>query len=106
MDTKYPRPKTLPDEVPSVLSIHAGKVDRALALDKAHHLGNRVLRRDRNHHMDVVGHQMPFLDPALFLFGQSAEHLPEVAAQLRIQRLATAFGNEHDVVFALPFAVI
>jgi hypothetical protein len=49
---------------------------------------------------------MPFLDPASLLLGQFAEHLTKVAAQLRIQRLPTAFGNECDMVFALPFAVI
>ena len=38
--------------------------------------------------VDMIGHQMPFLDPAFLLLSQFAEHLPEVAPQLRIQRLA------------------
>jgi hypothetical protein len=49
---------------------------------------------------------MPFLDPALLLFGQLAEDIAKILAQLHIQRLPTAFWNENNVVFALPFRVI
>src|ERR1022692_3605100 len=48
----------------------------------------------------MIGHQMPFLDPAFLLLGQSSEHLSQVAAQLRIQRLPAAFGDEHDMVLS------
>jgi len=29
--------------------------------------------------MDLVGHLMPFLDPAILLLGQITEHLPKAA---------------------------
>jgi hypothetical protein len=53
----------------------------------------------------VVGHQMPLLDPALLLLRQLPKHLSEVPSQLRVQRLPAAFGNEYNVIFALPLAV-
>lgn len=49
------------------LSIKPAHVNRPLALDEADHLRNRVFRRDRKQHMDVIGHQMPFLDIRLLL---------------------------------------
>src|SRR5665213_618880 len=101
-----PCPKALSDEIPPGLPIYPCEVYRAFPLDEADHLCHGVFRWDRYHHVHMIGHQMPFLDRAFLLLGQSAEHLPQVAAQLRIQRLPAAFGNEHDMVFALPFAVI
>jgi hypothetical protein len=32
--------------------------------------------------VDVIGHQMPFLDPAFLLLSQFAEQLPKMAPQL------------------------
>ena len=52
--------------------------NRALALDEADHLGNRVFRRDRDQHVDVIGHQMARLDPAFSPPGQVVEHGAEV----------------------------
>jgi hypothetical protein len=49
---------------------------------------------------------MPFLNPALLLLRQPAEDLAKILAQLHIQRLAAALGNENNVVFALPLRVI
>jgi hypothetical protein len=54
----------------------------------------------------MVGHQMPFLDPALFLFRQLAEHLAKILAQLHVQRPAAALRNENHVVFAHSLGVI
>src|SRR5574338_138078 len=51
-------PEVLPHEVALALPIHPRQMDRALALDEADHLRNRVLRRDRDHHVHVVGHQV------------------------------------------------
>jgi hypothetical protein len=44
---------------------------------------------------------MPLLDPALLLLSQLAEDLAKILAQLHIQRLPAALGNEYNVVFAL-----
>lgn len=38
-------------------------MNRALAFDELHHLRHRVLRRHRQHHVNVVGHQVPLIRP-------------------------------------------
>jgi len=55
--------------------------------------------------MDVVRHQVSFLNPALLLACKFAKYIPKVDSQLAIQHLATAFWDEHDVVFAIPHCV-
>jgi hypothetical protein len=54
----------------------------------------------------MVGHQMTLLDPALLLFSQLSEYVPKVLPQLNVQRLSSALGDENNVVFALPLAVV
>jgi hypothetical protein len=46
VDEKSSGPKVLPNEIAFALSINSGHVDRALALDEADNLRNRVFRRD------------------------------------------------------------
>ena len=77
-----------------------------LPLEVAEHLRNRVLRRNAQQHVDMIGHQVPFLDSTLLLPRQLVEHLPQVPAQLSVERLAAIFRNEHNMVFAPPFGVI
>src|SRR5690242_18025712 len=77
-------------------------MNRALALDKSHHLRHRILGRNRDHHMHMIGHQVPFLDPALLPGSQVAEHLSQVLAQLPIQRLASVLRDKDHVVFCTP----
>jgi hypothetical protein len=50
--------------------------NRTLALDEADHLRNRVFRRDRDHHVDMIWHEVALLDPAFLLQSQLAEHIP------------------------------
>jgi hypothetical protein len=74
----------LTHEITLPLPAHPHKVDHTLALDEPYHLGHRILRRDRDHHVNVVGHEMPFLNPGFLLNGQLAEHFPEVLPQLSV----------------------
>ncbi len=98
-------PKMLPHELPPSLPIHTRQMDCALSLDVPHHLRHCVLRRDRDHHVHVIAHQMPFLDSALLLHRESAKQLPKVLSQLPVQRPATALLDEHHMVFSLPLRV-
>ena len=50
-----PRPQMLPGVVAFPLQTVACDVDRALALQVAHHAGDRQLRRNADKHVDVVG---------------------------------------------------
>ncbi len=56
-------------------------------------------------HVDVIGHQMPLLDPAAFLFGQSVKHPAKLPTHHAKQRSAPILRDEYDVLFALPFSV-
>src|SRR6266508_2126520 len=89
-------PKVLAHEVPLPFTVNAGQVDRTLPLDKP---------RTRDHHVHVVHHQVPFLDPALLLLRQPTKNFPQVLPQFPVQRLPPALRYEHHVVLALPFRV-
>src|ERR1700728_585150 len=92
----------LPHKITLALSVHPCQMNCALALDEPHHLRYRILRRDRQQHMDVVGHQVALLHPALLLASQLPEHLAKVYPQLTVQGPSSALRDEHHVVFALP----
>src|ERR1700722_5800220 len=53
------RPEALSNEVALVFPVSPCQVYRALSLDEANHLRNGVFRRDRDHHVHMIGHQMP-----------------------------------------------
>jgi hypothetical protein len=96
-------PEVLPYKIALPLAVDSGQMDCALALDVPHHLGHCLFGRDRDHHVDVVGHQMPFLDSALLLQRQFAKYFSEMLPQFLVERLSAALGNEHDMIFALHF---
>src|SRR6202790_220925 len=80
-------------------------MDRTLALDKPNHLRDRVCRWNRDHHVNVIRHQMAFFNLAFLLQRQLAEDLAEMPSQFPVKRLSAALGNEHNMIFALPLAV-
>jgi hypothetical protein len=53
--------------------------------------------------MHVVWHQVPFDDLTLFLPCQFVEDRPQVFADIPKHRLAASFGNEDNMVLAIPF---
>ena len=73
-------PEMLTHEISLRLSVYACQMYRALSLDIPDHLGHRILRRYRNHHVYVVGHQMPFLDYAFLAPRQLPHHLSQMLA--------------------------
>ena len=66
---------------------------------------HRIFWWDRDHRVDVVGHQVPFLDLRFLLRREPAEHLTQVLAKLQIQCLPPALRDKDDVVFAVPYRV-
>jgi len=64
-----------------------------------------IPRRDRNHHLYMVGQKMPFLDPTLFLLGQLSEHLAQMSVQISVQHLAPKSRDKYNMVLALPLRV-
>ena len=78
---------------------------RALPLQVAHDARDAVLRRDRQQHVHVVGHQVPldYLDP--LVLAQLPEDLPKVGPYLVVDDFAPILRREHDVVLAHPLRV-
>ena len=52
--------------------------------------------------MDMIGEQVPFDDPTLFLPSQIVKNLSEHLSYLSVDRLAAILGNEHDMILAIP----
>src|SRR5574340_683181 len=100
-----PCPEVLPNEVALVVEEPSGDVDRALSLDVPHHLGDRVLRWNRDQHVHVIRHEVTFKHLALLLPRQRSKHLSEPPPNLTVERLLPVLRNEDDVVFTLPDAV-
>ncbi len=80
-------------------------VDGALSFHVADHLSNSILGRDGDEHMYVIHHEMALHHIALLLFGQLSEHLPQLLAELLVERLLSAFWNPYRMVLALPYGV-
>ncbi len=80
-------------------------MDRTLALDVTHYLINSVFRWDRDHHVNMIGHQMSLLGTTLLLRGQLPENLTEVTPHISIQSFPGTFRNKHNVIFAVSLLV-
>ena len=98
-------PEVLPYKIALLLALDAGQVDRTLALDKSDRLRNRVFCWNRDHHVNLIRHEMAFFDRAFLLQRQLGEDIAEMRSQLPVQGLAAALGNKHNMIFALPLAV-
>ena len=56
--------------------------------------------------MNVIRHQVAFLDPALLPSCQIVKYLAQMSLDLPEQQLLAVLRREHDVVLALPGRVI
>ena len=65
-------PEMLPHEAALPLPIDPRQMDRTLTLDKPDHLRNRIFWGNRDHHVDVIRHEVTLLDPAFLLQRQLA----------------------------------
>lgn len=75
-DTKYSRANALTSETLRVFCLHPYQVYRALSRRGANFLRNGVLLCNRDHQVNVVGHQMPPLDLALLIPDQLRNTFP------------------------------
>jgi len=74
----------------------------ALALYVPYDLSNRIFRRDRDIHMDMIRAQMAFQYLALALPSQFSYDLPKVLPNPTIQNLPAILGYPYDMVLAVP----
>src|SRR6202521_3443596 len=91
-------PEVLPHEITLLLPVDTGQMDRTLALDKPNHLRDRIFRWNRDHHVNVIRHEMAFFNLAFLLQRQLAEDLAEMPSQFPVKRLSAALGNEHNMI--------
>src|SRR5690349_3118534 len=92
VETKYPGPRSVaPRSCASFLHTLAPNESHS-CLDEPHHLRDCILRWDRQQHVHVVGHQMPFLYLTLLLRCQSPEYLTKVATKLYIASSSNIWG--------------
>ena len=62
-------------------------MDGALPFHEAHHLGHRILGRNRNQQVDMIRLQMTFQNLALLLSGQVVKELPQRRSDPSIENL-------------------
>ena len=80
-------------------------MDRALTFDEPYYLGYRILRRNRYHHVHVIGHEMSFFDSALLLLRQAAKYFAKMPACLLVEDSSSALWYENYVIYAVPFCM-
>ncbi len=78
---------------------------RALPFQIAHHAGHAALRRYRQQHVDVVGHQVLLDDLYPLVLAELPEDLPKVGPHLVVDDFAPILRRERDVVPAHPLRV-
>src|SRR5882762_8057469 len=92
-----------PEALPIKVSLSSPKLSRhgdgTLALDRANHLGHRILRRNPDEHMDMVLHHMPFQDGAPALPRQLTQHRPKKPPDLAVQCFLPALWDKDHVIF-------
>ena len=88
-----------------LFALHSSNGYRALALDESNHRSDCVLEQGGDAHMHVIWHQMTFNDLAFFLPGQFVKDRAKLPAYFPIKRLAAIFGDENNMIFAIPLRV-
>jgi hypothetical protein len=85
-------------------------MDRTLALDKSDHLRDRVFWWNRDHHVNVIQHEMAFFDSAFLLQGELAtakdaavldEKIREVTQKLETAPAVRAANPQAEVIARL-----
>ena len=79
--------------------------ERALALQVAHHARHAVLRRYRQQHVHMVGHEAPLYYLDALVLAEPPQDLPYVGPDLAVDGLSPILRREHDVVLAHPLRV-
>jgi hypothetical protein len=110
VETKYPlAQKFCPTKLHFLSPYVRAKWIALLPLMKTDRLRNRIFRWDRDHHVNVIRHQVTLFDPAFLLQRQLAKHILEVLSHFSAEHLPAVLGNEHPwylhshLVWLIPF---
>ena len=100
-----PRPKAPAEQSASCLQNVPVDSDCALALQKSNRVGNAVLRRNTQQHMNMVWHRFPFQKLDTPLLTQLSKYLPNSLANLPVKNFSAILRNDHHMVLAFPLHV-
>ena len=84
------------------LGVNPRKVKGTFAFAKANDWRDRLLRRNRDQQVNMIGHQMPRFDPALLLPGELVKHGSQILPQLPIKATAATLGDKDNLILARP----
>lgn len=106
MDTQWPSAQDfLLPNLYFMLTCLSNTISELFPLQVAHHAGHAVLRRCRQQHVGVVGHQVPLDDLYPLVLAELPEDLPKVGPYLVVDDFAPILRREHDVALAHPLRV-
>jgi hypothetical protein len=94
------RPEFVAEEIPHLAFDILRDPYRALPFHVSDDLSHRIFGRYRNQHVNVIGHQMPLLDPAFFAACEIVKYLAQMPLYLSEQQLLAVLRREDDVVLA------
>lgn len=105
VETKYPRAQNVtPVKFRSLFETSCYRYC-TFALDIAHYIQHRVLRRYADADVDVVSHQGPFYYLCLLVLRQFPEYFSKVLTQLSEYPLLAFLRYKYYVVFTVPSRV-
>ena len=100
-----PGPEMLAAEIALPSVPVARHPDCALAFDVPDDAGDAVLRRNLDQDVDMVGHQVPFVDDAVLLPGKFVKDRAQLDAQWPVELFLPVFRDKNDVVETFSYRV-
>jgi transposase-like protein len=97
-------PKMFSHEVPAFAHV-TSNVNGTFPFHKPDDLRHWVLRRYRHQHVNMVTHQMSFLNATFLTFDQLSNDTPQMSPQGTIEYLPATFRDKDNVVFAFPLGM-
>ena len=89
----------------SVLAAQPSHRDRALPFEKPDHRGHRVFGRNRDAHVYMIRHEMPFYNLAFLLPCSGVEDRSQLTPRLPKNGLSALAWAEHHMLLAVPFGM-
>ena len=99
------RPEGLLGTPEFTLGTELMNADGTLPLQEAHDEGDRVLGRDFEEKVDVIGTGIAFENLAFSLLGEFSNDLPDLDSDWSVEDFLPVFGYDDDVVLAVPHHV-
>ncbi len=95
-------PEVLAGEIAASPTVFSCDLDGAFALEVAHDVGNGVLRRDAEAHVDVIWHEMPLDDLRFLVPGEFVQDFAEMPSKRAENALLPPFRDKNHMIFAVP----